>query len=248
MQNTDRDFRLAAKSYKKSDESRWVFAFSASRIVGKNEDFATKRLADSLGISPDSVEDHAHAFWMFDKLRKMGDGAERLYVQTARKLPYIHYSHFRALYDLRISRNLSDEQIMSLLIDIVQSEGGISSRNLEDHVHSKYGDTRTWEFYGRKALKELTKTTSHPGIPTTSEEIGTLYAVVLNSNGLNIQYFVVAYSPVAAEKVARKDMEKLSDEETAKSAKLNAINEIETVLASSTHILNVTSSWLGDNA
>lgn len=245
----EKDLQRAAKAYQKSNESRWVFAFFASRIVGKNEDNSTKSLADSIGVSPDTVEDHAHAFWMFDKLRKLNDHSERLYVNTARKLPYVTYSHFRALYDLQISRNLSDEQVMGLLMDIVMAEGGISSRNLEDHVHQKYGDTRDWDYYGKKALKELTKTTSHPNLPNLSEKIGNLYAVVLElDEGQLFQFFIVAYSPVGAENIARKELGNIVNEKTAKKAALNSVNELENVFTGSHHLLNVAGSWLGDHA
>lgn len=159
------DFERAIKAYRKSNSSRWVFAFFCSRVVGKYGFYGTRGLANDMNVSPDTVEDHAHAYWLFDKLRKLNDSSEKLYVQHARKMPYIYIAHFRALYDLQISRNLTDEQIMNLLVDIVQAEGGISSRSLEDHVHSKYGDTRTWEFYAQRTQKELGKLLNQPDFP-----------------------------------------------------------------------------------
>jgi len=161
----------AVKAYRRSDGSRWVFAYFSSKIVGQYGRGGTLGLADDANVSPDTVEDHAHAYWMFDKLQNLQDGAERLFVRTARKLPFIYLSHFRALYDIQISHNLTDEQIMNLLADIVQAEGTISSRNLADHARSKYGDTRTWEYYGAKAMREVNKTLQQPDLPKEGRDI-----------------------------------------------------------------------------
>lgn len=159
-----REYARAIKAYGKSNESRWVFNFFASRIVGTYGFGGTRGLADDMSVSPDTVENGAHAFWIFDELRNLGD-QERIYVNAARKLPYIHYSHFRELYDLKIQRNLSIKQIMDLLIDVVQAEGTISSRSLSSHANEKYGDTRDWTFYAGKTQKELLKLLQQPDLP-----------------------------------------------------------------------------------
>lgn len=247
MEQVKKDIKRALKEYKKADGGHWTFAFFSSRIVGTYGKGATLELADEGGISSDTVEDHAHAYWLYAKLRNLGS-EERSWVQKVRKLPFLHYSHFRALYDLQISHHLTDQQIMNLLLDIVQAEGKISSRGLEDHARSRYGDTRTWDYYGAKALKELSKVQSQPDLPNTQEVIGNLYAVVLEMSGVSRQYFVVAYNPQRAEKVARKAMVKTMDEENDEKISLKAVNEIDVALTDSKHILNVTSSWLGENA
>lgn len=159
-----KEYQRAIRAYRKSNESRWLFALFASRIVGKYGFGGTRGLASDMSVSPDTVENHAHAYWVFEKLQKLGN-YERFYVRMARKLPYVYLSHFRALYDLQNSRTLTDKQVMNLLIDIVQAEGTISSRNLEDHVNSRYGDTRTWEFYAQKTQKELSKLLNQPDLP-----------------------------------------------------------------------------------
>lgn len=166
MQRSIQDlYRYARKSYRKSNEQHWVFARHASEIVGNHERGATLGLAEDMNISVDTVEDHAHAFWMFNKLRNMRGKYTRYFVNSARKLPYIYIAHFRALYDLQESHELTNRQVMSLFLDIVQAEGGISSRNLEDHTHSRFGDTRTWEYYSKRTVKVLGKLLGQPDLP-----------------------------------------------------------------------------------
>lgn len=159
-----KDFQRAIKAYSKSDEARWVFAFFSSRIVGKYGFGSSRALANDMNVSSDTVENHAHAFWMFDKLRRLGS-TERKYVNAARKLPYIYYSHFRALYDLQIQRGLTDAQIMNLLLDIVQAEGTISSRDLENHANERYGDVKNWDYYTQRVMKDISKVLDHPQLP-----------------------------------------------------------------------------------
>lgn len=243
-----REYARAIRAYRKTNESRWVFNFHASRIVGKYGRGGTIDLANAMGVENDTVEDSAHAFWMFDKLRSMGGQAERVYVNWVRKLPYIYYSHFRALYDLQQSRHLTDEQLMSILIDIEQSKGKISSRKLEDHVHSRFGDTRTWEFYGAKALKALSKTEGQPDLPNTPEQIGVAYAITFDVDGESVNFVVVAFNKFRAEEIARKQLRKDVGDEVELISKCTGNKILGKAMTDSKNILNVTSSWLGDNA
>lgn len=157
--------RYARQSYRKSNEQRWVFALITSNIVGNYDRGATLGLAEEMNVSVDTVEDHAHAFWVYNKLRRMKGKYTKYYINHARKLPYIYIAHFRALYDLQESHQLTNQQVMMLFIDIVQAEGGISSRSLEDHAHSRFGDTRTWEYYAKRTVKELEKLIGQPNLP-----------------------------------------------------------------------------------
>lgn len=56
---------------KKSDKSLWRSALFCSRVVGKYEEGASRGLANDLGVSPDTVEDRAHGYAMFEQLCKM---------------------------------------------------------------------------------------------------------------------------------------------------------------------------------
>jgi hypothetical protein len=145
----------------KGDLSLWRSALFCSRVVGTRDRGATLGLADDMGRSADTVEDRAHAYWMFEKLCKLN----RPFVFLARRMPYIHLSHFRALYDIQNQHKLTDPEILSLLMDIVQAEGGLSSRNLSDHARERYGDGRDWTYFAGKAMKEIHKTLQQPDTP-----------------------------------------------------------------------------------
>lgn len=167
----------AINSYKKSDKEKWIFNLMCSRIVSnpergiKYERGATNGLASDAGVSVDTVENGAHAYWMFEDLCNVDGGKYRQYVFAARRSQYIHTAHFRALYDYRIDYDLDLSQIMDLLVDVVQAEGSISSRGLEAHLIGKYGDTRPWEYYAQKTLKQVHKTLQHPGLPDDVREV-----------------------------------------------------------------------------
>ena len=77
------------------------------------------------------------------------------FVNTARKLPFIYLSHFRSLYDAKNSFGLTNEQVLSLLLDIVMAEGSLSSRDIDKHTRKKYGKEKTWFYHAQRANKEL---------------------------------------------------------------------------------------------
>lgn len=162
--------KSAIREFRNSNTANWKSALFASRIVGKYGRGGTLGLAEDSGKSPDTIEDRAHAYNMFEKLCQLDNGRYRLFVFNARRLPFIYISHFRALYDVQNSFKLSDAQMISLLMDVVQAEGDISSRKLTDHVMSRFGDTRTWEFYAQKTQKELLKLLQQPDLPAETRK------------------------------------------------------------------------------
>lgn len=238
----------AIKHDSKADKSIWLSAVFCEQIVGNYDRGATLGLASDMSRSPDTIEDRAHAYNLFKRLCKLDDGEFRLFVFQARRAPYIHYSHFRALYDLQKQYELHDAQIIALLQDIVQAEGDITSRNLEDHVRKRFGDTRDWTFYAAKALKELNKTEGQPDLPNTPEGVGNVHSVILTTEDGPAQFIVIAYNKSRAEEIARKQMAKDRGEDVEKEAKCIYNEVIGEALTDSKNILNVTSSWLGDNA
>lgn len=157
-------------AFQSADKQDWKSALFASRIVGKYDRGATLGLADDCGKSIDTIEDRAHAYMLFEKLCELDDGVARRFVFNARRAPFIYLSHFRALYDIQGIYKLSDHQILNLLIDIVQSEGQLSSRKLEDHARGRYGIERTWDYYGERAMKEISKTLQSPDLPKEGRE------------------------------------------------------------------------------
>jgi hypothetical protein len=163
MNNLNRDIERAANSYKKSDDGRWAAAYFAARVVGKYEYGATIRLSQRMGCSTDTVENLAHAYMLYYDLRSIPK--YRQMVRAIRRMPYIFYSYFRALYKAREDYGLSNDKIISLLIDMVQAEGSMSQRDLDAHIQSRYGDTRNWTFYGQKAHKQLHILLQQPDLP-----------------------------------------------------------------------------------
>ena len=61
-------FEHACAAYKNSDAGRWEAARWCAKIVGKYERGATIGLASDMGVSPDTVENLAHAYLMFIEL------------------------------------------------------------------------------------------------------------------------------------------------------------------------------------
>ena len=71
-----------------SNEKRWKFCVSASRVVGR-EDGSTAVVAKRIGCSDDTVERHAHAWWAYRCFyRYAAEGAKRLRCE----LTYTHFS------------------------------------------------------------------------------------------------------------------------------------------------------------
>lgn len=158
----------AIKYDDKANKSIWLSSVFCEPIVGKYGRGATLGLADDMGVSPDTIEDRAHGYAVFKRLCVLDNGIFRRFVFQARRARYIKFSHFRALHDLQKSYSLHDAQLISLLQDIVMAEGGISSRKLDDHVRSKYGDTRDWTYYAAKTQKELSKLLGQPDLPQST--------------------------------------------------------------------------------
>lgn len=157
--------KCAIDAFRSADKSNWKSALHASRIVGKYDRGATLGLSEDAGVSPDTIEDRAHAYMMFERLCNLNNGQFRLFVFQARRLPYVYINHFRSLYDQQDARGLTDGQVLDLLMDIVQAEGSLSTRKLDAHISARYGELKNWEYYAGRALKEIDKTLNHPNLP-----------------------------------------------------------------------------------
>jgi hypothetical protein len=164
-------FRQGIKSHKTSDKFKWHFNLWCSKLVGNKERGipfergVTLGFASDAGVSPDTVEDGAHAYWMFEDLCKMKGGMYRYYIFAARRSQYIHTAHFRSLWDIKERYHLPLPEIYRLLVDIVQAEGELSSRDLDKHAREKYGVDYPWNYYGEKTFKSIHATLAHPDTP-----------------------------------------------------------------------------------
>lgn len=156
-------------AYRTADKSHWRFAFFAAHIVGQYDYGATIGMANDMSVDTSTVENHAHAWQMFYDLVCLGPEASR-FVRTARTLPYIYYSHFKALYEVRNNYKLTNEQCLDLLNTIVQAEGEFSARSIEGQVRKRFGDSRDWTFYAQKVQKEISELLKQPDLPTEGKQ------------------------------------------------------------------------------
>lgn len=160
-----RAVKNACKAYKAADQDRWVSAYWAAQVVGKYDRGKTIGLSEEMGTSVDTIENLAHAYEMYNTLRFCMDGEFSNIVHLARKHPKVYMSHFIALYKARSTYGLTDKQLVSVLIDIVQARGQLSSRDVDTHIQSHYGVERPWFYYAARAQKEITKTLMCPDLP-----------------------------------------------------------------------------------
>lgn len=141
----------AVKSAGRENKEAWRSCLWCSRVVGKYDRGATLGLADDMGKSIDTVEDRAHAYMIFEQMCNYENGEFRPFVFAARRSPFIYWSHFRALWDAKNSyETITLLDLINTLMDIVQAEGGISSRKVDEHIQKKYGETKKWQYYGKK--------------------------------------------------------------------------------------------------
>jgi len=244
----ERLFKLATSSYRESDGKLWVSALACAGVVGNYDRGATMGLASDMGVSTDTVEDLCHSYSLYHDLCEMDDGQFRQFVRQARKAPYIYYSHFRALWDAKSHYKLTDNQVLDLLMDIVQGEGSISSRGLDGHTRSRFGDTRGWEFYAARTEKELGQTLQQPDLPNIPEVVGNAYRVTFSMPDNKLRnLLVVAATPQRAENIARKVLAETLDPKVVKKLEC-ATKVLSEVVTDSKHLLNMAYGWLGDKA
>lgn len=162
-------YSKACSAYKDSDAGRWEAARWCAKIVGKYERGATIALADDMGVSPDTVENLAHAYMMFIELASTSK--YRSATRMAQKAPRVYYSHFRALYTARHRYHLTLAEVFDTLRDIVLDEGGISSRDIDGHISEKYGREKDWKYYAEQTNKRLVKLLASHDLPSEGRKL-----------------------------------------------------------------------------
>lgn len=161
-------YENACAAYKNSDSGRWEAARWCAKVVGKYQRGATIGLSIDMGVSPDTVENLAHAYLMYIEL--CSKSRYRSATRMARLAPRVYYSHFRALYTARHRYDLSLAEVFDTLRDIVLDEGGISSRDIDGHISEKYGRIRDWMDYAESAQKKLAALLKCPDLPEDGRE------------------------------------------------------------------------------
>lgn len=171
MTSDKRDFyfKSAAAAYRDANGKHWRFAFMAAKVVGQYEMGATVSLAKEMSVERSTVENHAHAWQMFYDLVCLSPEASR-FVRTVRTVPFIYYTHFLKLWELRNSFRLSNEQCLDLLHTLWQGEGEFSAGAIEQLAKERFGDTRDWTFYAQKVQKNLSELLKQPDLPQEGKE------------------------------------------------------------------------------
>jgi len=162
-------YRKACDAYKSSDTGRWEAARWCAKVVGHYETGGTLGLADEMGVSPDTIENMAHAYVMF--IEFCSKQRYRKATRMARDMPRIYYSHFRALYNARHRYGLTLAETFDVLRDIYSQEGSISSRAVDQYVVERYGKERNWMYYAERANKALANMLKCPDLPKDGREI-----------------------------------------------------------------------------
>jgi len=160
----------AVRGSQKTDSGHWEIARAANKIVGKYKAGATREMAEAVGVSSSTIEDHAHAWWIYTDFCKMGV-QHRITVHASRKLPFIHYSHFKTLYDLKEKYSLTLEQAWDYFLDVLYAEGDLSVRALEFMIDEKHGEEVTWQWYLGRAQKSLQSALNDPSLPTEGRKV-----------------------------------------------------------------------------
>lgn len=155
----------AIKAEQKANKDTWKSCLWCWQVAGKYQKGGVLGLADDMGKSDDTVYDRAHAYEIFVELCNHDDGRHRFFVHTVRRLPFIYWSHFRALWDAKRDFELTTEQVLDLLMEVYQAEGGISSRGLSEVVKRKLGVDRPWTYYADKIIADIDKALGHPNTP-----------------------------------------------------------------------------------
>jgi hypothetical protein len=169
QQRLDLYIEQAYKADRDSNTKKWIECLWASRIVGKYEYGASLKLAARLNVEVDSVEDWAHAYKIFEELCQVYQ--YRAVTFAARRSPYIHYSHFRVLYEAKERYKLTIDQVFGYLMDVIQAEGDLSARALDTLLKKKHDNELDWTWYASNALKAINLTLQQPDIPDDVKEV-----------------------------------------------------------------------------
>lgn len=142
-----RVYSHAASAKQEEDVSGWRLAVYAANVGGTYKD-----LAEFIGgVSPDQIETKAHAWDMYRSLRREYGPI----VGMLRRLPYIYYSHFSALYKIKAKYKLDNESVFDMLMEVFQGKGSVSTRMLRTQADNDMGNERALPYEAGKAHAAL---------------------------------------------------------------------------------------------
>jgi len=151
-------------SERSANKNTWISCLNCWMVSGKYGEGAVIGLAQDIGKSDDTVYARAHAYSIFVELCNFDGGKYRLLTHTVRRMPWVYWSHFRQMWDLKTDFQLETKHLLDLLLELYQSEG-MSVRDMEGVVRGKLGKERPWMYYADRALKEMKKTVNQPKTP-----------------------------------------------------------------------------------
>lgn len=161
----ERYARYVLEAERGANNKLWVSCYWCYRTWTEMDEGGIKGLAEQTGKSDDTLYDRAHAYDMFTRLRSLPGKKNKMAVNLIRKLPYIYWSHFRALWDVQKAWNLSDQKIMNLLMEIYQAEGKFSARKIEKLAEERFGEERDWKYYAERTSIVMQELINHPNTP-----------------------------------------------------------------------------------
>lgn len=155
---TERDIHFAIQAARKSDISIWVAGFWAARVVGTYQYDGTKAIADRCGKSTSTVENWAHAYWLYDEFRirfgviSVGSNAGRRFTRALQNLrKSLSPSHFWTAWELRGKYELTDAATLRHLqqmLDYKENGDPYSTDVLRQEVETeKNGGGATWKWW-----------------------------------------------------------------------------------------------------
>lgn len=156
--------RQAVDSERGANKKTWISCLNCWMVSGKYGEGAVLGLADDMGKSSDTVYARAHAYSIFMELCEFDGGRHRFFVHSVRRMPWVYWSHFREMWDLKSDFELTTKNLFDLLMELYQSEG-MSVRAMEGIVRGKLGKERPWMYYADRALREMRKTVDQPKTP-----------------------------------------------------------------------------------
>jgi hypothetical protein len=162
----ERDIDRAAQYGRKSDRNLWVAGFYAARVIGKYTKDATIAISDRSGKSIATVQNWAHAVWMYQALRLTGNFQLVRHYRRELKL-----THFYTLWDKCNKYNLTPEKAMGYLQQMLdyRSQGepwsaDALAREIDAH-EDKAGNTPAWSYYKTRMASLLHNAFVSVGIP-----------------------------------------------------------------------------------
>lgn len=157
-------FAQAIKAERGANKETWKSCLWCWQVAGNYNEGVVKGLASDMGKSDDTVYARAHAYQIFVDLCNFDGGRHRFFVHSVRRLPWVYWSHFRELWDLKRDFKLETHTLFDILMEMYQSEG-MSVRDMEGIVRGKLGKDRPWTYYAERARREMNKTIGQPNTP-----------------------------------------------------------------------------------